>query len=227
MSRSRGWLQRAVKLAFGGYDFRDSHQIRRRWLLYRTLALICFGLGGVLVVVEVVLIVAGERLSSAALALTVMVFGVPGLVLWVKSKDHALFWREEVERERLSDADKFPDEGSLGFRDIRPEEADLVRALMSEDFPGRVELQLQLSNVVVKQIDENGSLSLRTSAAVTAPVDRRIPVEAAYDDVDGIRVHLLLHVVDGFVDELEVYRDDSAPVISSPLGRGSIDFDRY
>jgi hypothetical protein len=110
MALRRGWLQRIAKLAFGGYDFRDSHQIRRRWLLYRTLAFICFGLGGIFIVVEVVLLVTGERLNSAALAWSILVFGVPGLVLWVKSKDHALFWREEVERERLSEAAEFPEE---------------------------------------------------------------------------------------------------------------------
>lgn len=213
-------------LAFGGYDFRDSHQIRRRWLLYRTLAFTCFGLGGVLVVVEVVLMVAGVRVNSTALALSIMVFGVPGSVLWVKARDHALFWREEVEREKLSEAAGTSRE-STEFRDVRPDEADLLRALMSEDFPGRPELDAQLEDVIVKQIDDNGSLCLRTSVAEPAPVERRIPVEASYEDADGIRVHLLLHVIEGYVDELEVYRDDSASVISSPLGRDSLDFHRY
>jgi hypothetical protein len=29
---------------------------------------------------------------------------------------------------------------------------------------------------------------------------------------DGVTVHVLLHIVDGLMKELEVYREDSAPV---------------
>jgi hypothetical protein len=39
-----------------------------------------------------------------------------------------------------------------------------------------------------------------------------VPVEAELVDEDGVIVHVLLHVVDGFLNELEVYREDSAPV---------------
>jgi hypothetical protein len=40
----------------------------------------------------------------------------------------------------------------------------------------------------------------------------RIPVEAELEDGDGVTIHLLLHVLEGYLNELEVYRDDSAPV---------------
>ncbi len=42
---------------------------------------------------------------------------------------------------------------------------------------------------------------------------RRIPVEASYPDADGVVVHVLLHVIDGRLDELEVYREDSGSVL--------------
>jgi hypothetical protein len=53
---------------------------------------------------------------------------------------------------------------------------------------------------------------------VLAPVKRRVPVEAWYLDVnskplDGPFVRILLHVLDGKLSELEIYKDDSSPVI--------------
>jgi hypothetical protein len=32
------------------------------------------------------------------------------------------------------------------------------------------------------------------------------------DDQDGVAVHVLLHVLDGYLNELEIYREDSAPL---------------
>lgn len=101
-------LARAV---FGGYDFRDSRQISRRRLLYRALAVICIVLGVALVLFEIVSLVRGVSLNGPALVLPFLVFGVPSFVFWVKAKDHALFWREEVERERaLAEAGPLPSE---------------------------------------------------------------------------------------------------------------------
>jgi hypothetical protein len=34
---------------------------------------------------------------------------------------------------------------------------------------------------------------------------------------DGVIIHVLLHVVDGFMDELEIFREDSTPI------RGAVD----
>ncbi|GAA1134880.1 hypothetical protein GCM10009651_18670 [Microbacterium natoriense] len=107
--RSR-WHALATAM-FGGYDFRDSRQIRRRWLLYRTLAAICIVLGVVLVLFEIVSLVRGVSLNGPAFVLPFLMLGVPSFVLWVKAKDHALFWREEVERERaLAEAGSLPSE---------------------------------------------------------------------------------------------------------------------
>jgi hypothetical protein len=39
-----------------------------------------------------------------------------------------------------------------------------------------------------------------------------VPVEAELEDEDGVPVHVLLHVLDGYLNELEIYREDSAPV---------------
>ena len=84
--------------------------------------------------------------------------------------------------------------------------------LLSVAFPGRDELAEQVRNMRGRTIDDDGSLELRVLKGPRAAVVRRIPVEAQVEDVDRVLIHVLLHVVDGFASELEVYRDDSRPV---------------
>jgi hypothetical protein len=45
-----------------------------------------------------------------------------------------------------------------------------------------------------------------------APVIQRVPVDASMFDLDGGNIDLLLHVVDGYVRELEAYRVDGKPI---------------
>jgi len=49
-----------------------------------------------------------------------------------------------------------------------------------------------------------------------AEVRRRIPIEAEAADVDGIIIHFLLHVVHGYMDELELYREDGKSIREMP-----------
>jgi hypothetical protein len=89
----------------------------------------------------------------------------------------------------------------------------VLEKFLSEEFPGSDSLRRQLVDIEARNIDSNGSLELRPSAdAPGANVSRRVPVEAELKDVDGIKIHLLLHVVNGLLSEFEVYRDDSGPV---------------
>jgi hypothetical protein len=64
----------------------------------------------------------------------------------------------------------------------------------------------------VRQIDHNGSLEFASSDVTPAQVKYRIPVEAELKDSDGVTIHVLLHIVDGTLGELEIYRDDSGSV---------------
>jgi hypothetical protein len=64
----------------------------------------------------------------------------------------------------------------------------------------------------VKVIDSDGSLSISVADSSPARVIRRIPIEADCPDDDGIFIHVLLHFLDGLLNELEIYRDDSKPV---------------
>jgi hypothetical protein len=58
----------------------------------------------------------------------------------------------------------------------------------------------------------NGSLEFVTVEGSPAPVVRWIPVEAAFDDADGVTIHVLLHAVNGILNEFEIYREDSGPL---------------
>jgi hypothetical protein len=94
-------------------------------------------------------------------------------------------------------------------RQLTESERDLIAYLLTADFPGAVALRAQLAKCVAKVIDDDGSLSIRVADSSPAEVNRRIPVEAECLDDDGIFIHVLLHVLDGLLNELEIYRDDS------------------
>jgi hypothetical protein len=74
----------------------------------------------------------------------------------------------------------------------------------------------QLATVRVKQIDDDGSLELRTDPDATAvSLVHRVPVEAEVKDIDGTTVVVALHVVEGRLAELEIYRADGRDVTAS------------
>ena len=103
------------------------------------------------------------------------------------------------------------------FRAPAPAERQLLEKLVQADFPGRSELADLLAGVVVRSIDENGSLELRCQTEGKAPVVKRIPVEAEAKDGDAVTIHMLLHVVEGRPVELEFFREDGAAVKTMPL----------
>lgn len=99
------------------------------------------------------------------------------------------------------------------FRPLTYDELAVLTELLSEDFPGRDALREQAALSMARRIDMDGSLLLQPDGTATrAVVVRRIPVEAEIDDLDGVTIHVLLHVIDGRLNELEFYREDSAPI---------------
>jgi hypothetical protein len=95
------------------------------------------------------------------------------------------------------------------LRPLTVDEEKVLMKLLNEDFPGRDALLVQAATLKVRQIDAEGSLQLAPGpAAPTAGVEGRVPVEGVFTDDDGINVNVLLHVVDGSLAELEIYKDD-------------------
>jgi len=92
--------------------------------------------------------------------------------------------------------------------------------LLSSPFPGRDALLAQVENAIAcplhedgTPLDENGSLYLKSLSPVKALVRTRVPTEGEAPDIDGVIIHYLLHVVDGRIDQLEIFKEDLSKVL--------------
>jgi hypothetical protein len=95
----------------------------------------------------------------------------------------------------------------------------IAQRLLDSAFEGREMLQSQLRSARVTLISDERAPGAKF--AVTQTADRptlavRVPAEAVAIDSDGVRIHALLHVVDGLLDELEIFREDGKPLIATP-----------
>ena len=104
----------------------------------------------------------------------------------------------------------------MQMRQLNDVERRLIDCLLQESFAGREAILEQINTSLVRQIDENGSLEFDVGRVPMAVPKFRIPVEGESEDVDGVPIHVLLHVVDGRVKELEIYKDDSSLVLKMP-----------
>jgi hypothetical protein len=118
----------------------------------------------------------------------------------------------------VSDTDISADEP---WRALEAGEAAILDVLLATDFPGRSELAVQARSARVRRFDGEGSLRFQVEGP-PAQVRGRVPVEARYHD--GSRqgqqrpaVNLLLHVVKGWLHELEIYKDDGSDILIRPF----------
>ena len=105
----------------------------------------------------------------------------------------------------------------MALRSLTDCERRLLDRLLHLDFPGRDEIRQQIEECEVEPLDSDGSLNFhlkRRTSAVTTKF--RVPIEAEAMDSDGIKIHVLLHVVMGKIAELEVFKDDGSPVAKMP-----------
>ncbi|MBI3764882.1 MAG: hypothetical protein HY277_00060 [Ignavibacteriales bacterium] len=92
----------------------------------------------------------------------------------------------------------------------------MLSCLLKDPFPGRDQILSQIGSCKVKEIDFNGSLQFNIFVDETVDSEKRIPVEGEAEDIDAVIIHFLLHVINGKLVELEIYRDDSAHIIRKP-----------
>jgi hypothetical protein len=117
---------------------------------------------------------------------------------------------------------------ATNFRPLEASERALLERLLQGEFPRRDALSNQLHGVSVRTIDEYGSLELRVgenaAPAKLSPSEGdpsrmltdRVPVEGQYRDEDGIPVCVMLHVVEGFIHELQIFKADGSRIINAP-----------
>ncbi len=115
-------------------------------------------------------------------------------------------------------------------RPMTVNERKLLSFLLDADFPGRDELRQQAATAMVSR-DCSDCPTLELEADRTCPratVKRTVPIEAEGRDYDGMAVQILLHVVDGYLSELEVFRYDDKRIeaIPDPANLTLIDLDK-
>ena len=94
-------------------------------------------------------------------------------------------------------------------RAIKPEEWEILEFLLTKRFQGRDELRRQLDGVRVTGPScgcgcDSVGLSVDRSFA-PAPVEERVPTDAFGRDPGGNVVGVMLHVIDGYMVDLEFY----------------------
>lgn len=93
-----------------------------------------------------------------------------------------------------------------------------IRKILAAD-PSLAPLAEQLTGAEVARIDEYGSIAIRPAAArpdsSTGPM-RKLPSEAECVDADGVHVHFLLFSRNGWLCELQIYKDDGSPLQAMP-----------
>jgi hypothetical protein len=102
------------------------------------------------------------------------------------------------------------------FRTLNAVERALLEKLLDCEFPGRDELHRQLGSVVAQRVDDDGTLALRVASGPSAAVKGRVPTEGKCPDVDGMIIHVLLHVLNGMMDELEIFKEDGSGIARPP-----------
>lgn len=104
----------------------------------------------------------------------------------------------------------------MAFRPPTEQERAVLEKLAAADFRGSNEIRAQLPSLMVRVVDDDGSLELVSSSGPDATVNHTVPVEAESVDRDGVRVQILLHVADGRIKELEFYKVDGSKVLQLP-----------
>jgi len=92
--------------------------------------------------------------------------------------------------------------------------------LLEAEFPGRDELRSQVGSVTAKQIEEDGTLSLKCASGLPASRKLTLATEGTCKDADGAIISIMLHVgKHGFMNMLEIYKYDLSPIINPPTAR--------
>jgi hypothetical protein len=107
-------------------------------------------------------------------------------------------------------------------RALLPHERALIDRLLQEAFAGSTEIRAQLALALVEAEGRGDTRTLRFTwgdeDVPRAQTAVRIPVEAEVLDNDGMPIAVLLHVIDGLAEELEIYRVDGEEIQQPALG---------
>lgn len=97
---------------------------------------------------------------------------------------------------------------------------EILTKILSVPLAGIDELRQQMVEFKTKSLDEDGSFQIFPTGPKWTRQSSRVPIEGEVMDQDGTMIQVLLHVLDGYISEVEIYRVDGekAP-IEFPLAR--------
>jgi hypothetical protein len=104
------------------------------------------------------------------------------------------------------------------FRQLTPNELALLEKLLAHEFPGRDALRQQLTSVTARQIDEHGCLELSYEGHSLADTELGCPTEGTCADLDGRLIAVMLHVKNGRMRLLAMFKQDGSDILRSPTG---------
>lgn len=157
--------------------------------------------------------------------------------IFPSAKDAMLEARQVIDWLRYPSRTNRPSDVDIPLRNWRPigvAENALLTHLLGQEFQGRSEILEQVKSLEVMRLGCGCSLKLRSQGPLAevkdsdAPSRRpndRIPVEGFYEDVinetKGVArvaslVRLALHVTDGKLSELEIYKENGKPILIDP-----------
>lgn len=108
------------------------------------------------------------------------------------------------------------------FRPLDVNEIALLKKLLDHDFQGRDALRIQLSSVTGRQTDEHGCLELRTDEAIEADTEIGSPTEGRCEDIDGGVIVVMLHVRNGKLHMLEIFKEDGSEILRAPTAEALV-----
>jgi len=107
-------------------------------------------------------------------------------------------------------------------RPLDVNEIALLKKLLDHDFPGRDALRIQLSSVTGRQTDEHGCLQLRTDEAEEVDTEIGSPTEGRCEDIDGGMIVVMLHVKNGKLRMLEIFKEDGSEILRAPTAEALV-----
>lgn len=110
----------------------------------------------------------------------------------------------------------FDGDSEMPYRDITSFERALLDRILDFRSRERNTPTVRVERYLVKEIDGEGSLKFAHEGTPGQFEQKLFPVEAQAQDADGIWIHALLFVTDNVVDELQIYKDDSSPILRMP-----------
>lgn len=90
-----------------------------------------------------------------------------------------------------------------------------LETMLSKNFSGNEIILKQLNSAQVTRKYNTGYFSIKTNTDKRLPqfpFEIRVPVEMRVFGKDKVPIVFLLHVVNGYVDELEIFNADSSPL---------------